>query len=295
MQIPCNGTTIGLDNPKADISFLSHAHGDHTAGMKRQKKLITSPETRDLAGFNAEIVTLQNTRLLDAGHILGARQLAIECDGKKIVYTGDICLEPNIFGFKAEIPECDHLIMEATYGDPSYNFPSVTDVYAQMKKWVKQNYEKNNLVVGCYHLGKAQEVIRLLNEESVVPIVTEKTDMFCSVYDKYGHKLERLVVGTEEAEEVMSRGFVAILPMNKAKRYFAHRLEQAFGRSTLCAAATGWALHYQMNVDIGFPLSDHADFNDLVEYVEKSRAKKVEFFCGNGDAVLRASKGFLNS
>ncbi|MBU0591910.1 MBL fold metallo-hydrolase [Candidatus Micrarchaeota archaeon] len=295
MQILCGDTTIGLDHPKADISFLSHAHADHTAGLKRKKQMMTSQETLDLAGLGAEIITLQNTRLLDAGHILGARQLAIENNGEKIVYTGDICLEPNIFGFKAEIPECDHLIIEATYGDPSYHFPPVVDVYNQIRGWVKQNYEKNNLIIGCYHLGKAQEVIKILNEESVVPVVTEKTDQFCSIYDKYGYKLERIVVGSDEAEEVMSRGFVSILPMNKAKRYFAHKLAQAFDRPTLCAAATGWSLHYQMNVDMGFPLSDHAGFDDLVRYVNESNAKKVEFFCGDGSAVLRAAKGFLNS
>ena len=102
--------------------------------------------------------------------------------------------------------------------------------------------------------------------------------------------LDRLVVGSEEAEEEMSRRFVAIVPMGKAKRYFAARLEQAFERQTLCAVATGWALHYQFNADAAFPLSDHADFNDLVHYIEQSGAKEVEFFCGDGSHVLKRAR-----
>jgi hypothetical protein len=74
--------------------------------------------------------------------------------------------------------------------------------------------------------------------------------------------------------------------MSKAKRYFASRLAQAFNRPTLCAAVTGWAKNFHFNTDTTFSLSDHADFNDLVYYVEQSGAKKVEFFCGNGSDVL---------
>lgn len=295
MHIPCRGIRIGLDSPKGDISFLSHAHSDHTSGLKRQRRLISTPETRDLAGIDAELVSMPGTRLLDAGHVLGARQLVVEGDGERIAYSGDICLKQNIFGFKAEIPQCDRLIMEATYGDPSYVFPPIEDVYGQISAWVKEN-ESSNLIIGCYHLGKAQEMIRILNECSVVPIVTERTEEFCSVYEKYGIKLERIMVGTEEAEEAMSRAFVAVVPMGKARRYFASRLAEAFEHPTLCAAATGWALHYRFNTDAAFPLSDHADFNDLVQYAEQSGAKDIEFFCGNGDKVLSAVKGaILNS
>ncbi len=287
MHIPCRGTSIGLDSPSGDIPFLSHAHSDHTSGLKRQRRLISTPETLDLAGINAEIIKPPGTRMLDAGHMLGARQLAVEGDGERIVYSGDICLTPNIFGFKADIPQCDRLIMEATYGDPSYNFPPLEDVHRQISRWVTEN-QSSNLIIGCYHLGKAQEMIRILNECSVVPVVTEKTDAFCSVYGKYGFKLERILVGTEEAEEAMSRSFVAIVPMNKARRYFAARLAKAFDCPTLCAVATGWALHYRFNTDAAFPLSDHAGFNDLVHYAEQTGARDIEFFCGNGERVLAA-------
>lgn len=292
MHIPCRGINIGLDSRSGDIPFISHAHSDHTSGLKRQPKVIATAATVELAGMKSEIVDIHGTKLLHAGHMLGARQLKLECDGESVVYTGDICLKPNIFGWKAEIPQCDKLIMEATYGDPSYRFPPPEDVYAGIHKWVADN-DGSNLIIGCYALGKTQEMIGILNECSVAPIVTEKAEAFCKIYEKHGVRLDRIAVGSEEAEEAMSRRFVSIVPMNKAKLYFAARLAEAFERETLCAVATGWALHYRFNTDAAFPLSDHADFDDLVYYLEQTGAKDVDFFCGNGSRVLAASKGAI--
>jgi len=289
MRIRCRGIHIGLDGPGGDLPFLSHAHSDHTGGIKNEERIIATAETLALAGLDAEPASLEGAELLDAGHILGARMLAADCDGERTVYTGDFCVKPNIFGMKAQIPQCDRLIMEATYGNPDYVFPPHEEVHGQIRHWVSGNNDAN-LIIGCYELGKAQEVIRILNGCSVAPVVTQKTESFCSIYEKSGLKLDRIVVGTDEAEEAMSRRFVALVPMGKAKRYFAHRLAQAFERKTLCAVATGWALHYRFNTDAAFPLSDHADFNDLVDFVGGTGAKKVEFFTGDGSHVLRRSR-----
>ncbi len=289
MRIPCGSISIGLDSPDGDFSFLSHAHSDHTGGLKRKKSLLSSQATIDLAGIGAEAIGVDGAKMLEAGHILGAKQLQVDSDGKRVVYTGDISLRQNIFNMKAEIPSCDHLIMEATYGDPSYVFPPLEEVYSQVSSFVKDN-EKKNIIIGAYELGKSQELVRLLNESGIAPIVTEKMDDFCTVYEKHGIKLDRIVVGSEEAEEAMSRAFAAIVPMWKAKRYFAKRLADAFERPTVCAVATGWALHYRFNTDAAFPLSDHADFNELVSYVEQSGAKEVEFFCGDGKKVMDAAR-----
>jgi len=295
MRIPCGSMHIGLDSPDGDLPFLSHAHSDHTSGLKRQARMLSSPETLELADIPAELATVENAKLLDAGHILGARQLAVEEDGRRTIYTGDFSVKPNIFGLKAEIPQCDRLIMDATYGDPSYVLPPLEETYSQISTWLRQN-DSRNLVIGSYELGKAQEVVRILNENGIAPIVTEKTDWFCSVYEKYGIALDRIVVGSDEAEEALPRRFVAIVPMAKAKRYFAQRLEEAFGRDTLCAVATGWAMHYRFNADAAFPLSDHCDFNDLVSFVEQTGAKEVEAFCGDASRVLSRAKGaILNS
>lgn len=293
MQVQCSDFTVSLDNSSGDIAFLSHAHSDHIFRPRRNTKIIASEATLNLAQIEHTSTEHSQLKMIDAGHILGARQLIIDSDGKRTVYTGDFSLKKNIFGLKADIPTgVDHLIMEATYGSPEYTFPDPSEIHHQIQNWVLQNPSKN-LLFGCYELGKAQEVIKVLNEISICPIVTEKTNDFCSVYDKHGYLLNRALVGSELAEELMKHSFVAILPMSKAKRYFAARLSEAFSRPTLCAAITGWAKSHSFNTDTAFSLSDHADFNDLVYYVEQSGAKSVEFFCGNGEAVLQKTQNSM--
>lgn len=279
---------IGLDSPGGDVSFLSHAHRDHTSGFSKVEKVISSPETYDLASLKAEKVEMEGINLYDAGHILGSRQMGMEEDGRLTLYTGDISLKSNIFQAKAEIVECDRIIMEATYGKPEYLFPDPFEVYERIAGWVSQN-ESKNILLGAYELGKAQEMAKVLNEYcGRAPIVTEKTEEFCSIYEKHGVNLDRMKVGTPEAEEEMKKPFVAIVPMRHAKRYFARRMASAFNRSTVCAAVTGWALRYRFNTDESFPLSDHADFNDLKYYLEQSGAKQVEFFCGDGASLIES-------
>ena len=232
------------------------------------------------------------TKLADAGHILGARQIIVESDGKKSVYTGDLCLRENLITKGAEIVSCDRLIIEATYADPHYTFPPYRDVCDAMARWIVYHYNRGvNVLLGGYELGKSQELIRLVNEYChVTPVVTEKMESFCEVYERFGVKLDRICIGSNEAEEVMKKQFIAIVPMRHAKRYFAHRLGEAFNRETVVSIATGWAMHYGFNVDQAFPLSDHADHTDLKEYIEQSGAKEVDFFAGDGSSLRKYIK-----
>ncbi len=289
MQFPCDGLTIALDHGNGDVSFVSHAHSDHLNGVRRKEKIIASEETIALAELKGAQHKLQNVKLINAGHILGARQIIVENDGNKSVYTGDICLRDNLIAKGAEIEKCDILIIEATYADPFYKFPPYEEVCEQMAKWVKENYEKRgtNVIIGCYELGKAQELIKLLNDYcGITPLVNEKMNRFCEVYEKFGVKLDRVLIGSDEAEEIMKKPFVALVPMRNGKRYFARKIAEAFNRETLVAIATGWAMRYGFNVDMAFPLSDHADHYDLKYYIEQSGAKEIEFFSGDGSSLL---------
>ena len=57
-------------HPDGDFSFLSHAHSDHTGGLRRKRSILASPATLDLAGIPADVASAEGARLLDAGHIL---------------------------------------------------------------------------------------------------------------------------------------------------------------------------------------------------------------------------------
>ena len=290
MHTLLNGLKISFDNGKGDIAFVSHAHSDHLNGVRKKEKIIASDETISLADLYAENITLPGVKLYDAGHILGARQISVEDDGLITVYTGDICMRPSLTTKGAEIVKCDRLIIEATYADPFYKFPDYHEVCSDIAKWVKEN-DQSNIIIGCYELGKAQELVKLLNDYcGISPIVTENMDEFCGVYEDFGIKLDTVAIGSDEAEEVMKKRFVALVPMRHGKRYFAARLAEAFERKTLAAVATGWAMKMRFDVDKSFPLSDHLDHYDLKEYLEQSGAKEVKFFQGDGSALLKCMR-----
>ena len=293
MFIPHNGTTIGLDNSKGEIPFVSHAHSDHLNGVKRKSQLLTTEETKELGELEGELITLKNLKFLEAGHMLGSKQLFLEDNEKTITYTGDINPNPSILFPSAEIPQTEELFIEATYGDPYFKFPKNEEIYSDIEKWVKENKDKN-LLIGGYEMGKSQELIKILNEYcSITPVVNERIAKLSEVNNKFGKKLQFVKVGTDEAEEIMKDSFVAVVPPKHAKRYFAYRLSEAFNRKTLCAFASGWTLKYRYNVDKGFPLTDHASFYDIKYYIEQSGAKKVKFFCGTTKYLEKEFKNLL--
>lgn len=281
MQVKSPEGIIALDHSDGDISFVSHAHGDHISGVKKKERILASEETIALGSLSGKNTPIKGAKLLEAGHILGSKQLFLESDGKSIVYTGDLRIRPSILFKGAETRECDKLIIESTYGDPRFRFPEYFEIYEQISKWVKGN-PGCNLLIGGYALGKSQELIKILNSFGVCPVVDKNIERFNSIYSDFGVHLDRAVVGTDAAEELMKKPFVGVVEMKRAKRYFAKKLEQAFERKTLVAVATGWASHFSYDTDAAFLLSDHADFYDLLGYIEAVNPKEIEFVHGDG-------------
>ncbi|MFA5077497.1 MAG: MBL fold metallo-hydrolase [Candidatus Micrarchaeia archaeon] len=287
MQLQSPDALIALDGGGGDVSFVSHAHSDHLNGVRNKERLLATPETMALGQLSGKRESMRGVALLDAGHILGSSQLFVEHDGESVVYTGDLRTRPSILFKGAEAKECDRLIIESTYGDPAYIFPDYYEVYSKLEKWVKSN-SKCNILIGGYALGKSQELIKILNSFGVAPVVDNNIERFNSIYSDFGVKLDRVVVGTDEAEEAMGKPFVAIVEMKRAKRYFAKKLADAFERKTLVAVATGWAMNYRFDADASFVLSDHADFYDLLGYIRATNAKKIEFVHGDGTHLSNA-------
>jgi hypothetical protein len=282
---------IGLDRGCGDYTFISHAHADHLERVKNIKRLISSKETALLADIRKDVEIPEGITLHDAGHIVGARQMKVETDNGAVTYTGDYRLKKGIFDSGAEIVETDHLMIEATYGNPAFRFPEPFDVYDDLAVWMKEKMKTSNVIIGAYRMGKSQEVIRVLNEYlGIAPIVGSSIYGVAKTYNALGHHLESLEIGSNEAQDALGSGFVAILPPNKVNAAFARALSAAHNRPCLSVSVTGWSLRYGMRVDKSFPLSDHSDYYDAVRYMEESNAKKVTFFDGEIGYLSKAAK-----
>jgi len=273
-----NGVAIDIDRKKflldplvTDfVSFVSHAHLDHVPKAVYRLPYATE-ETRELIKvrdptFNAKVVDI-NTRyeeddfsfeLMCANHILGSAQIYLEVDDVKILYTGDFKVTPNKTTKRLKMPDkVDYLIIESTYGKPEYVFPDEEDVISDFLSWIdKKIFIGKKVAIGVYPLGKAQEIIKILNEHGIEPKASALVEKYNDVYRKFGVRLK-----TANDSEVIVKSMHEVLnrPLN--------------GHAN--AVVTGWALTENFGDVVGFPLSDHADFNQLLEYVARLNPKTV--------------------
>ena len=101
-----------------------------------------------------------------AGHVLGAAMFLIEIDGVRILYTGDYSCEEDRHLKPAEIPqncEVDVLIVEATYGVEKHENRDLRE--AKFKRLVHDVVRRGGkCLMPCFALGRAQELLLILNE-----------------------------------------------------------------------------------------------------------------------------------
>jgi len=278
-----------------EISFVSHAHFDHATGLNSSKTIIASEATADLLearGISTAGLDFQpffgrggvKIELLDSGHVLGSSMMYAEFDSTSFLYTGDFKLQDSLIGPAAKPKKCEWLLIETTYGSPEYKFPERREVYADLSRWVSQQQKMgHSTVFGGYSLGKAQELVKVLNEfVGVAPIVSEEIAKVCKVYEKHGVRLDVVRSGTEEAEEILRHRFTAVLPHHQVGPELAKNLAEHYGRPVATALATGWAAGSKrmFSADAVFPLSDHCDFDHLLKFVEACEPEKI--VCNHG-------------
>ncbi|MGI5860975.1 MAG: MBL fold metallo-hydrolase [Myxococcales bacterium] len=270
-----------LDAPfPTEVSFVSHAHSDHIA---RHGQIIATAPTLRLLEHRLKTQTTAlpvpygksfrlgvfSLKLLPAGHILGSAQLlATRDDGKRILYTGDFNPVPALATEAAESARCDVLIIESTFGHPRFRFPPREETYARMCAFARSALaEGGTPVFFAYTLGKSQEAMRALADAGLPLVAHPSIADVCEIYASFGHSIpHRRFAGSVEEGEVL------FLPAGPTS---AH---QAIPKART-AMLSGWALEsgarYRFGTDEAFPLSDHADFDGLLGYVEATGAKRV--------------------
>jgi putative mRNA 3-end processing factor len=266
-------------------SFISHCHGDHTAGFNSKGGVFSTIETYDIyvRGYGRSVKNftpitydcMQKVEDIEviphnAGHMLGSTLFEVRTPESTLVYTGDLNAIDTLTTSSADPVECDTLIIESTYGHPRYVFPPREETYTNIVKWAIRELQSNKIpVFKLYPAGKSQEVIRLFNLFTKIPVVTHhNVTRLCDIHVKHGLELKYFNASSEVGEELLcGRECVYVVPMN-----WSSDQEEQYSKAT----ATGWAVRYRSNnVTTAFPLSSHADFEQLVNFVERTKAKQV--------------------
>jgi len=264
--------------------LISHAHSDH-AKPTSTNKYFTTAQTAELikkSDKNISIVPFKKkfnvgefeVSFHPSGHILGSAQIKIS-NSIEAVVTTDFKMQKSILFEPAEILKCDTLVIESTFGVPKFSFPPRQEVYTEMIKWCNEELSKNHFIVlGGYATGKAQELTKFSNDFlNHPPIVHKKVFVQNKVYEKFGLKLGKYF----ELDHNLSDSNILIVPPHIISENLLHAISLQINKKISCAIATGWNFYSRYKV---FPLSDHADFSQLVKYVKESGAKRVFTYHG---------------
>ena len=110
----------------------------------------------------------------------------------------------------------------------------------------------------------------------IVPVVHDKIAKISENYNNNGKKLKFVSQASSEGQEMMLSNFVGIMNPRAVNYSLKNNLKKLNGRDSSISIATGWALNYGFNgYDKVFALSDHADFYQLMRYLELVRPKRV--------------------
>ncbi len=273
-----------LDARRAQArSFVSHAHSDHIAP---HKEIVATRATASLmrlrmsgkrhetildydqpwaAGFGCEM------RLFPAGHIFGSAMLHATTEQGSLLYTGDFKLRPSLAAEPCATPRADVLIMETTFGLPRYAFPPAAEIEGGVVDFCRQALaDQVAPVLYAYSLGKTQELLQIVGRAGLPVMLHAHGFKMTQRYAELGMKLPPYALLNEHAYA----GHVIICPPMSGQ---SEPLTWIHPKRT--AVATGWAMDrgaiYRNGCDAAFPLSDHADFPDLLAFVDRVQPKIV--------------------
>jgi putative mRNA 3-end processing factor len=288
------GDSVACDAFDADrpLRVVTHAHADHLVGLRRSliscDKVLMTRATRDLVRvvngslpLDDGVVQLldygeafeygdERVTLVKADHILGAAQVLVEdSEGRRVAYTGDFRVDGT-----EPLLDCDTIVVESTYGSPWFKRAFKVDVKELLVSMVEKRLRRGVVYIFGYY-GKLQEVMQILRRADVsVPFVMpERMFHVSKICETHGMQLGDFTLSTaKEGRDLLDEDLpcVAFYHMNTRKKVGLHN-------SRICVS--GWEFRSPCR-QIGerehlVALSDHSDFNGLIEYIRRSKPRRV--------------------
>ncbi len=265
-------------------SFVSHAHSDHvaphgeilcSAGTSRLMQARMPGRRREHVlpfGHTEQFTSASTVTLHPAGHIFGSAQCLIAHeDLGTLLYTGDFKLRRGRSAEACVTPPAELLIMETTFGRPRYVFPPTDQVLREIAGFCHSCLDDGDTpVLFGYSLGKSQELLCGLAEAQLPVMLHPQTLRLTRIYEELGIRFP----AHREFAAAELAGHVVICPPLTGNSGFLRQIPR---RRT--AVVTGWAMdpgaRFRYQCDAAFPLSDHADFEDLLRFVAAVNPQRV--------------------
>ena len=289
--IYCEQADVYLDPWRpVDKAIISHGHADHSRWG--HQKYITHHKNvpivqHRLGDVNisgkdwGETFSLNNVKfsLHPAGHIVGSSQIRVEHKGEVWVFTGDYKIEDDGLTTPFELVKCHTFITECTFGLPAFQWRPQQEVFNDINQWWAQNKsEGKTSVLFGYSLGKAQRLLKHL-DTSIGKIYTHGavenvTEVLRPLVDL---PPTHLITKDTKKDELL--GNIVVAPPSAHGSTWIRNMVPY-----VTATASGWmafrGARRRRAIDKGFVLSDHCDWNGLLQTVEATGAEKI--ICTHG-------------
>ncbi|MCA1829343.1 MAG: MBL fold metallo-hydrolase [Myxococcales bacterium] len=252
------------------LGFLAHARGakrvlpERTVATAPTIAMLQAAQPRSLKRTAAlpaaygKPFALGSLRLTvhPAAHVLGSAQLRCEGEGIDLVYAGDIGgsgARASLTAEPREQLECEALAIRAIYGHPRFVFPPREELLERVRAFVEKALRDGRTpVLIAAAIGVTQDLVGFLGDRGHTLQLHPTALRACEVYAAQGIALKNF--GSE--------GDVLVMPPTariERLKLGEHRVAILSGRAT--------------GDDI--PLSDHAGFDELVDYAVRSHAQRV--------------------
>ncbi|MEJ5995574.1 exonuclease [Pedobacter sp. Du54] len=284
----CSYGNFYLDPKEPVVSaVISHAHGDHAVGgnqyvyctkptmvfmQHRYKKFAAANFIVKEYGRKFELNGVQIS-FYPAGHMLGSALVLMEYKGARYLYTGDYKLEADDTCEPIEFVKADVLITETTFAKPETKHPNAIE---EIKKL---NTLHRNIMLGAYALGKSQRLVAMINQHCNKKriLIHHSILPFIKIYEELGVTLGKYEAYDRKVMKNNQTDLIYIVPPMVYHSYFkAINVVRIF--------ATGWK-HLQSNNEIQLYISDHVDWEAILETITKVKPSEVWTTHGSGTAL----------
>ncbi|WP_369055631.1 hypothetical protein [Kineococcus terrestris] len=299
-------------HPNIGVRVQSHAHQDHLHNFNRSKgiqDIVMLSGTRDLliAQRNADLPLRSNIigleaaapypvagghaiTLLPSGHTVGSAQVAVvEADGVRLGYSGDFAWPLH------DVIDVDYLVVDATYGNPaSIRRFSQGEAEQALVEVTVAALARGSVYVKALS-GTLQRAAAALCGAIAAPILaSQRICKEIDVYRSHGFPIDPVIKSERVAADeqlAQTPHFVRLLGPGDEGRAAVPASACFIVLSGFLGRGPDPVEEYVRGGSYKISISDHADFEGTLAYVQRTGAQYVlvdNTRGGNGE-VLAAS------
>lgn len=281
-----------------DYAVITHGHADHARwGMKNylcHKDSVPILKLRIGEDITVQGLDYHETIFINgvklsfhpAGHIIGSAQVRLEYKGQVLVYTGDYKTQDDGLSTPFETVKCHEFITESTFGLPIYNWLPVQEINTKMQEWALRNKRegKTSVFVG-YALGKAQRILKALDGARKIYVHQAVAKLNQAIASANISLPDYEVLNFSENLQHV-KGEIVIVPPALMDSNIIRKIPDR-----MIAYCSGWmqvrGARRWRSADAGFAISDHADWQGLINTVKDTGAEKIYVTHGYSDIFTK--------